>query len=194
LSAGAEGAFDGIVLAGGQARRLGGVDKAELEVGGARLLDRVLAALARARRVVVVGPPRAVDRDVMWTREDPPGSGPVAALAAGMQHVEALVVAVLAVDLPFVDAGVVARLVAGTDDADACLLVDAEGHDQPLAAAYRTPALRDALARTVPARDAAVRGLLAHMSVARLDAAGAARDCDTWDEVAAARRAHGRAH
>src|SRR4051812_33904528 len=35
--------YDAIVLAGGGGRRLGGVDKATLEVGGRTLLDRVLA-------------------------------------------------------------------------------------------------------------------------------------------------------
>ena len=49
----------GIILAGGAGRRMGGVDKAALVVGGVTLLDRVLTA---ARPVcdwlVVVGPAR----------------------------------------------------------------------------------------------------------------------------------------
>ncbi|NEC15321.1 NTP transferase domain-containing protein, partial [Streptomyces sp. SID8014] len=42
------GAFDAVVLAGGGARRLGGVDKPGLRVGGRALVDRVLAACAAA--------------------------------------------------------------------------------------------------------------------------------------------------
>lgn len=46
-----------IVLAGGAGSRLGGVDKATLELDGVALLDRALAALD-GLPVVVVGPPR----------------------------------------------------------------------------------------------------------------------------------------
>ncbi|HEX2236264.1 MAG TPA: molybdenum cofactor guanylyltransferase, partial [Actinomycetota bacterium] len=63
-------------------------------------------------------------------------------------------------------------------------------NDQPLAAAYRTDPLRDALARAGPPEGAAMRDLVAHMSVARVAAGDEARDLDTWDDVAAARRAH----
>jgi len=44
------------------------------------MLDRVLAAAARADPRVVVGPPRP---GLVCVREEPPGSGPVAAIAAG---------------------------------------------------------------------------------------------------------------
>ena len=60
-----------MVLAGGRAERLGGEDKAALDVGGATLLERALAAVAPARRVVVVGDERPTARPVLWTREHP---------------------------------------------------------------------------------------------------------------------------
>jgi len=41
--------FDAVVLAGGAGRRLGGVDKALVEVGGQDLLTRVLGAVAGAQ-------------------------------------------------------------------------------------------------------------------------------------------------
>jgi molybdopterin-guanine dinucleotide biosynthesis protein A len=74
-----------IVLAGGAAQRLGGRDKPALPVGGRPMLDRVLAAASGATRRIVVGPARAgVPADVIQVREEPPGGGPVAALAAGL--------------------------------------------------------------------------------------------------------------
>ena len=61
-----------MVLAGGRAERLGGEDKAALEVGGATLLERALArGCSGARRVVVVGDERPTARPVLWTREHP---------------------------------------------------------------------------------------------------------------------------
>ena len=76
----------GVVFAGGQGRRMGGVDKAALEVGGVTLLDRVLAA---ARPVcdwlVVVGPVRPTGvAGVSFVSEAAPGGGPVPAVVAGM--------------------------------------------------------------------------------------------------------------
>ena len=60
---------DVIVLAGGGGTRLGGVDKAALEVGGRPLLHRVLEGTRRARRVVVVGA-TAVPDGVLRTVEE----------------------------------------------------------------------------------------------------------------------------
>ncbi|MDQ4090592.1 MAG: nucleotidyltransferase family protein, partial [Actinomycetota bacterium] len=79
----------GIVLAGGAGRRMGGVDKAALVVGGVPLLDRVLgAARPVCDRLVVVGPERPTEvAGVTFVREDPPGGGPVPGVAAGLAAV-----------------------------------------------------------------------------------------------------------
>jgi len=74
--------YDAVILAGGRARRLGGLDKPGLDVGARTLVENVVAAVPGARRVVVVGPERGL-RKVIGVREDPPGSGPVPALRAG---------------------------------------------------------------------------------------------------------------
>ncbi|MEV0587769.1 NTP transferase domain-containing protein [Nonomuraea sp. NPDC050310] len=88
------------MLAGGAARRMSGADKPGMTVGARSLLERVVAAVADAGRVVVVGPARDLD-GVVFTREDPPGGGPVRALRAGLAEVTAPQVVVLAADLPF---------------------------------------------------------------------------------------------
>ena len=46
--------WDAVVLAGGTARRMGGLDKTMLDVGGVALLDRVLGALGGGPATVVV--------------------------------------------------------------------------------------------------------------------------------------------
>src|SRR5688500_7045137 len=78
--------FHAIVLAGGRASRLGGIDKVLVPVGGAPLLRRAIDAVADAAGVVVVGPRRELDldREVVWVREDPPFAGPAHAVAAGL--------------------------------------------------------------------------------------------------------------
>jgi molybdopterin-guanine dinucleotide biosynthesis protein A len=187
-------AYDAVVLAGGAARRLGGEDKPGVVVGGTTLLDRVLAACADAYATVVVGPERGTARAVRWVREEPPGGGPVAGLAAGLAHVTAKVTLLLAADLPFLDAATVQRLLAvlAESDVDAAVLVDADGHDQLLTAAYRTAPLRDALAAVGEPNGARLRAVTGGLRTLRLpDTAGAAVDCDTWDDVERARRRAG---
>ncbi|MGW6570787.1 NTP transferase domain-containing protein [Streptomyces sp. NPDC054945] len=199
--------YDAIVLAGGAARRLGGADKPALSVGGRALLDRVLDACPDARATVVVGGRRPTARPVRWTREDPPGGGPVAALDAGLRRTTAELVLVLSADLPFLDRETVRALLeapsAGaapaTPGADGAMLRDADGRDQPLVAAYRAEPLRREIA-LLAAEHGTLTGLPLRALTAELDLARvtsrplASFDCDTWDDLAAARariREHG---
>lgn len=110
-----------IILAGGRGSRLGGVKKAELEIGGQTLLDTVLAAVADCDPRIVVGyqdlftPP-----DVVLTRENPPGSGPAAAVAHGLNLVgeDSAWVLTLACDLPGVGKAVPALVEAAAQVSD----------------------------------------------------------------------------
>ncbi|GAC1324692.1 MAG: hypothetical protein NVSMB13_06510 [Mycobacteriales bacterium] len=184
--------YDAVVLAGGTARRLGGVDKTALEVGGRPLLDRVLSAVSGADRIVVVGPPRRVGPPVVWVREQPPGGGPVAALAAALPLLRAPVTTLLAGDLPFVSAATVDALRAAIGAADGALLVDDDGRDQLLAGAWRTTALATALAGLADPDGAALRGLLGSLAVHRVPAEAdgcppAWLDCDTQADLDRAR-------
>ncbi len=163
------------MLAGGSGRRLGGRDKAAIVLGGRTLLDRVLDAAPPASRVVVVGPPRESARPVVWTREEPPGGGPVAGLAAGLALVESDVVAVLAVDQPGVTASTVDRLRAALAvGVDGVVLVDADDRPQWTAGVWRAGALRRALPES-PA-GASLRRVLADLAVLHLPAEHAETD------------------
>ena len=182
--------YDAVVLAGGSARRLGGLDKPGLDVAGRTLLDRVLAAVEGAARLVVVGPRRTTSADVVWCREDPPGGGPVAALAAGLAEVSADRVVVLAGDLPFLTRPVVEQLLQAIEG-DGAVAVDDDGRDQLLVGAWRTDALR----RALPSHPdgASLRGVVQALDVTRVrlpTVAGAPApwfDCDTDEDLATAR-------
>jgi molybdopterin-guanine dinucleotide biosynthesis protein A len=174
--------FDAVVLAGGRGRRLGGVDKAAIVVGGRTLLERALDAAAGARRIVVVGPRRPVTREVTWTREDPAGGGPVAALAAGLQHSTAEVVVVLAVDHPFVDQAAVARLVEALGDHDGAVIADSQGRPA-LAGAYRVGLLRRRLEVLGDVSGVSMKRLFSGTSLARVTDSQAAIDADTTHGV-----------
>lgn len=179
--------FDAIVLAGRSSSRLDGADKAVVEIRGQRLLDLVLAATEGAQQVVVVGPERSVAREVTWTEEDPPGGGPVAALAAGLSRVSAEWVLVLATDLPAI-AAAAPQLLTAAADGDVAVL-ECDGRRNHLAAVWRTAALRDAVDRLDSVVDAAMRALFEGVDVIEVaDTEGWGVDIDTWDDVEEARR------
>ncbi|WP_428953519.1 NTP transferase domain-containing protein [Streptomyces sp. cg35] len=195
-------AYDAVVLAGGAARRLGGADKPGVRIGGRALLDRVLTACAGARATVVVAGPRPTARPVSWAREEPPGGGPLAALDAGVGALSpgAESVVVLSADLPFLGERTVHLLrdALAARDTDGVLLTDADGRDQPLVAMYRAAALRRVLAALRTEHGALtglpLRLLVRNLELARITDPVASFDCDTWDDIAAARsriREHG---
>jgi molybdopterin-guanine dinucleotide biosynthesis protein A len=190
--------FDAVILAGGTGRRLGGVDKAGLLVAGMPMLDRVLLATAAARHTVVVGEPRLTVREVRWTREDPPSGGPLAGLAAGLADLlmvaqsdkAPLPVVVLATDLPWLGTEDVDRLtaaLAADPAAEAAVFSDPEGRLQPLAAAYRIRPIAAAVAAVEPVHGKPVKLVLHALAVVTVPDRGAAGDCDTPDQLAAAR-------
>ncbi|MEU5908009.1 NTP transferase domain-containing protein [Micromonospora sp. NPDC047527] len=201
------GTYAAVVLAGGAARRMGGVDKTALAVGGRSMRDRVLAAVTDAAPRVLVGPADVVPVGVRVTREDPPGGGPVAATAAGLALLDpdTALVALLAADLPLLTraaigellthltAGLVASEVeSGPEQIDGVCFVDTGGRRQSLCGVWRVAALRSGLARLSAERDgslagAPVRALLAGLVIREVPWVRSGPppwfDCDTDEDV-----------
>lgn len=136
-----------LVTCGGTSRRLGGRDKTREPLGAGTVLDHLLAALPAGWPVVCVGEERPTCRPVTWAREDPPGGGPVAALAAGLRHVPTPTCVVVAGDMPFAGPGAadLAAALQHSPEEDAVVGTDGTGRAQPLLAAYRSDALRAVL-------------------------------------------------
>ena len=135
------------VLAGGASRRMGR-DKATLRVGGVELAALVLAAAAQvADPVVLVAPEGHPARRVAAPAVADPGLGPLAALAAALDALEAEHVLVLAADHPGLRVPLLARLVALAGEADA-VACRRGPRLEPLVAVYRrAPALAAARSR-----------------------------------------------
>jgi molybdopterin-guanine dinucleotide biosynthesis protein A len=76
--------YAAIILSGGVARRLGGLDKPAQPVRGRPLLAWAAAAVPDATPLIVVGPPHAALPTALFVREEPPGAGPVPALRTGL--------------------------------------------------------------------------------------------------------------
>ncbi|TCP50848.1 molybdopterin-guanine dinucleotide biosynthesis protein A [Tamaricihabitans halophyticus] len=180
--------YGAIVLAGGRASRLSGVDKPALLLAGETLLDRVLAAVPDADPLVVVGPDRTLTapggQPIHQVREQPPGGGPVAAAVAGLAALTTAgtsptMVALLAGDLAGLRPDTVSRLRGELTAAEAgAVLVDLRGRRQWLIGVWWLAALRAA----IPADpvNKALRTVLGGLSVREVPAReGETDDVDT---------------
>jgi len=188
---------------------MAGATKALRMIQGVRLIDRTLAAVRQFEpdRVIAVGPAEtASDSDVV-VREDPPFSGPRAALAAALPSVTAEWLILLPCDLRNPQA-VVRQLASGfaqcqagrsaprhgesVPDAappgsrDGLILVDDDHRPQWLAGIYRTQALCDAV-QADGKGSGSLHSLLAPLALAQVFAApGSTTDMDTEADYTAA--------
>lgn len=175
----------GIILAGGSGTRLGGADKASVEIAGTTLLERAIDALIDLREIVVVGDPVPTTRPVTFTREDPAGGGPAAGLLAGLRAFTSTPawVVVLAVDMPGVTAATIRRITA-SQGPDGSVLVDGAGRRQPLCAVYVTASLERNRPSYADEHGMSVRSLVEGLDLADVRALGIeARDVDSWADL-----------
>ncbi len=177
-----------LVLCGGSSRRFGG-DKLGAAIAGRSVLDLLLTGMPAAWHVVCVGPRRETPRAVSWTREHPPGSGPLAGVAAGLVEVLTLTTVVAAGDMPFAGPSLgrlATALAARGEDVAAVVGVDGEGHANALLAAYRTEALRGFM--PADPRDRPAKTLLALPHDTLEITAHQAADVDTREDLERLRR------
>lgn len=182
----APGGFCGVVLAGGTAARMDGVDKASVELAGRTLLEYAVDAFLDADEVVVVAP-RSVptSRPVTFACEDPPRGGPVAGLLTGVDALlrRPRLVGVLAVDMPRVTASTMRRLRDAALGHDGAFLVDGDGRRQLAGVldAERLAAVRPDLEGQ---HNMALHRLLGKMRLADVPAEGdEAVDIDAWTDL-----------
>ena len=130
----------GVVLAGGQARRMGGGDKALLTVGGETVLARILRVITPQLSAIVLNANGDAGRFAAYglpvVPDDVPDQpGPLAGVLAGMEwaarhHPAATWIASLPGDAPFLPADLVSRLHAGRGTAQiACAARDGRTHN-----------------------------------------------------------------
>ncbi len=179
-----------IILAGGESRRLG-EDKILATLGSHTALDFLLLTLApTALPITAVGPTRPTVTPVNWVREDPPGGGPAAAIAAALSPNPAPDdwVVILAGDQPAA-AQALASLTAAMDSGlDAVLAVDPDGVPQPLLGLYRQQPLHTVLDDRAAGRS--MRSVLAKLTAALVPVAPLATlDLDTASDLDRARDA-----
>jgi molybdopterin-guanine dinucleotide biosynthesis protein A len=110
----------GLILAGGEGSRLGGVRKADLRIGNRTMLERVMSRLQDTCDKILVatgpGPAGTIKGAVGLSDGEGPHDGPMAGVAAGLRHLEDsgrqdVFLVTVAVDTPFLPPDYVERLI-----------------------------------------------------------------------------------
>ncbi len=178
--------FDAVILAGGRSRRMG-TDKAALLLADQTLLQRAVAACADAGDVVVVAPAEifaagaGTSTRARQVVEDPPFSGPLAGIAAGVGALRPTGVPVLVLPCDLPQVAEVARLLTANEIPDGpagrCL-VDSSAWAQPLAAVYQRGPLLAALAALGDLAGVPARALLRQLRMEEVEAGELPADVD----------------
>jgi len=153
----------GVILAGGLARRLGGVDKALIDIGGETILHRLVGRLAPQCAGIALNANGDASRFEGYALPVIPDglagyAGPLAGLLAGLDHVAAThpkiadVVTVPA-DTPFVPRDLVAKLRAARSQAQCRIAVAKSANRAHHAVALWPVALREDLRHALITED-----------------------------------------
>lgn len=146
------------ILAGGRGRRLGGRQKALIEIDGEAILDRqlrVLAPLCASTCVVAPDPSPLARPGLALVRDRVGGGGPLDGLAAALAWSPSPWLLALACDQPNVSGAVIELLAAHRGGSDV-VAPRIAGRAQPLLALYRRELAGVVLARLRAGRARAV--------------------------------------
>ena len=189
--------FTGIVLAGGQGRRMGGVDKGLVPLDGRPMVARVIERLAPQVGPILVNANQNADAYAALGYPVVPDAvggfaGPLAGLHAGLSRASTPYVVTVPCDSPFLPPDLVARLAAGLAR-DRAVLAVARTFDQPhpVFALVRRDVLPN-LSAFLEAGGRKIDAWYASLAVVEVpfdDCADAFRNINTRDELAAASRA-----
>jgi molybdopterin-guanine dinucleotide biosynthesis protein A len=189
MSAVAASIPDSLIVAGGNATRMGGLDKAMLPLGlgGSSLLEDAIKSCPG--KVFIVGYPREIGSQshaqVTWVADLNPGGGPAAGIWSGLARVTSEYVFISAADQTL-SAETVSKLNASASGGDGAWAIRSDGSGQPLCAVVRTESLRGLLAPTQGINQSPLR-LMSSLNMVGVEVnPDQVVDFDTWQDVAKA--------
>jgi molybdopterin-guanine dinucleotide biosynthesis protein A len=187
----------GVIQAGGRSTRMGGEPKALLEVGGKRIIERVVDAVAAVLDdllVVTNTPERYAFLRLPMVPDAVPDGGALGGIYTGLRAAGGDAAFVVACDMPFVHPGMIRMLVERAGDGDV-VIPRSGGQLETMHAVYGKRCL-PAMEARLRAGQLKIAGFFADVRVVELDAAVMARhrapeialmNVNTPDELARAR-------
>ena len=175
--------INSIVVAGGQASRLDGVDKVMLPLGltGKSLLVEVVEACPG--KVIVAGGPRDIPHSVTWVSDKQLGGGPAAGIWAALEYVDSEYVFISAGDQQLTKE-IVNQICLAAIGNEGSWALRADGQGQPLVACVKTNLIRDLLHES-SGQNASPLRLMGQLNMIGVKVnEDQIKDVDTWTDVA----------
>lgn len=164
----------GIVLAGGRARRMGGVDKGLIDIAGAPMIAHVLGRFAPQVNAVLISANRNLDDYGAFGYPVLPDfhadyPGPLAGFAAGLRAADTPFVLAVPCDSPLLSRVLVSRLCAAAGEVSADIAVAHDGDRlQPTFALMRS-SLADSLESYIAAGERKIDRWYARQDMVTVD-------------------------
>lgn len=165
--------ISGVILAGGRGSRLGGVNKALLQVGSQTNIQRVLSALQPlCTDLVLIANDHSLAQlsGVRVVFDSEPHAGVLPALAQGLETASGDLAIVVACDMPFLNDGLLAEQLLRAANVDVVIPV-LDGRPEPMHAVYRRLVSLAAIKAALAAGEKRMISFLDQLRVARLDEA-----------------------
>jgi len=122
----------GIILAGGKAGRMGGINKAFIEVGGERLIDRTMRVYRPLFGEIIIStnsPLEYLEFDARLITDIYRGKGPLGGIHAGLLHATCEHAFVSACDMPFLSEAFIRHMIERAAGYDLVVPVTANGFE-----------------------------------------------------------------
>lgn len=155
-----------VILAGGKSRRLGGIDKPLISIGGQRIIDRTFQVVSHCCREVIISSnnpqpyrkfPVAIIPDLH------PNKGALGGIYSCLEQSFFPYALILAGDMPFISAAAIRYLWSRHKDYDVILPKSDDGH-QPLHAIYHKNC-RQAIKEQLDADKLKISGFFPHVRI-----------------------------
>lgn len=129
----------GVVLAGGQSRRMG-FNKAEAEISGSSMLIRMIEKLQEVTPAIVVGSGSVIYPGISFPQipDEYPQCGPLGGIYSVLNASTSMLNLVVSCDIPLVSVSLLKYIVSQAEESGALLTlpVDCSGQEQMLCAVY----------------------------------------------------------
>jgi len=132
-----------VIMSGGRGRRLGGIDKPLITIGGQRLIDRTFQIVSHCCQEVLISsnnPQPYREFPVAIIPDLYPDHGALGGIYSCLRQASFPYVLILAGDMPFISAAAIRYLWSRHEDYDIILPKSSDGH-QPLHAIYNKKCL-----------------------------------------------------
>jgi molybdopterin-guanine dinucleotide biosynthesis protein A len=150
----------GIILAGGQSSRLG-TDKAFIKIGNKTLIENTYEVITDYCKEVLISANNHTGHSFPEQRIIPdyiPGLGPIGGIYSCLKHSGTENNLVVAVDIPFINKGLIQFLISDMADAELIIPISGDGKAEPLCALYKKSVLPH-LEKMIAKKDLKVQNL-----------------------------------